>query len=373
MGGAETQLLKIIKHLKNTDKKITIIARKTDDDKRLEEVSENITIYRINTTNIRFISMIIFCIATFFLIYKINRVNKFDIIHLPLPDIYIIMIFILRRILKIPITSMVAGDEVNPQGYIGLWYIDRKIVKNLILKSDGIQTLNTQTFEFCEKIVKDKEKIYLVPMGVEIPLIKRDYKNFSNNIVYIGAMRFFPEKQEREIKNLNFLIDSFSELIKIKPELKLYMVGDGNYRSNLEKRVEELKLQDQVIFTGYQTNVQKYLEIADIFVNPSLSEGMPNTVIEAMASNVFVLCSDIHPHRYIIRNNVSGVLFNNTSRSDFIEKVLSFYNNRKRSSEIAKAGNVYAINHFSMNAIVNQNLEMYKKSRYQYLSNLQKC
>jgi len=213
------------------------------------------------------------------------------------------------------------------------------------------------------------KKVYLVPMGVEIPSIKRDYKNFTNNIVYVGAIRFFPEKQEREIKNLDFLIDSFSELVKIKPKLKLYLIGDGNYKSNLEKKVMELNLQDYVIFTGYQTNIQKYLEIADIFVNPSLSEGMPNTVIEAMISNVFVLCSDIHPHRHVIKNHVSGILFNNTSKRDFIDKVQEFYKNKKRSSEIAKAGYLYVKKHFSMKAIMKQNLEMYKKSRYQFLIN----
>ena len=69
MGGAENQLLKIIKQFKNSDKDITIIARKTDNDKGLETFSENIKIHRINTTNIRYLSMILFMIGLFFLIY----------------------------------------------------------------------------------------------------------------------------------------------------------------------------------------------------------------------------------------------------------------------------------------------------------------
>lgn len=361
MGGAENQLLKIINQFKNSNKNITIISRKTDADKGVEIFSDNIKIHRINTTNIRFLSMILFMIGLFVLIYRINRKKRIDIIHLPLPDIYIASIFVLRMMLKIPVLTMVAGDELYPQRKKGLWYVDRLIVRHFMLKLDGIQTLNDTAYKIGQKLQYKEEKLFLVPMGVNIPSKMRDYKKLTKNIVYIGGMRFYPEKQKREIKNLDFLIESFKELLDKKPELKLILVGDGNYKGVLEQKVSKLNLNKSVKFTGYQTNIRKYLMNADIFVNPSLREGMPNAVIEAMASGVFVLCSNIHGHQYIIDDNVTGVLFNNTKKSDFITKVLDFYEQRDRCNEIARKGRFYVEENFAMPAVINQILNMYRK------------
>ena len=369
MGGAENQLLKIIKQFRHSDKNITIIARKTDGDKEIEIFSDNIKIQRINTTNIRYISMILFMIGLFFLIYKINRKKRIDIIHLPLPDIYIAIIYLLRMMLKIPVLTMVAGDELYPQRKKGLWYVDRLVVRYFMLKLDGIQTLNATAYKIGKKLRYNEEKLFLVPMGVVIPSAMRNYKKLTKNIVYIGAMRFHPDKHKRGIKNLDFLIESFEELRKIKSELKLILVGDGNYRIKLEEKTKKLDLQDIVVFVGYQTDIVKYHLIADIFVNPSLREGMPNAVIEAMGSGVFVLCSDIHAHRFLIEDYITGVLFNNTSKSDFINKIIDFYNNPEKSIQIAKNGRKKIEKNFSIDVIVNQLIWMYKKVKYHYIKN----
>ncbi|NHJ48366.1 MAG: glycosyltransferase family 4 protein [Asgard group archaeon] len=372
MGGSENQLLKWANHLQKLDKKVTIIARKTDNDKDVEILSENFEIIRINTTNIRYLSMLIFMISLFFVFSRLHRKNKFDIIHVPLPDVYLFTLFFLKRIFKIPIVTTAAGDELNPQRYKGLWYIDRLIVKNLMQKTDCIHTLNELTFSTGIRLNYNKEKLFLIPLGVEIPKKKRNYKKLTNTIVYIGAIRFYPEKQSREIKNLDFLIDSFFDLLIIKPELKLVLVGDGNYKNILVDKVNQLKIQNNVQFVGYQTNIHKYHMIADIITNPSISEGMPNAVIESMASGVFVLCSDIHAHRYIIENNVTGVLFDNTSKRDFIDKVLDFYKNLKSVVEITDKGRLYAIKNFSIESTVKQLLEMYEKVKLQYIDSLNK-
>ena len=174
-------------------------------------------------------------------------------------------------------------------------------------------------------------------------------------------MRYYPEKNKREIKNLDFLIDSFSQLLKTKPNVKLYLVGDGNYRSSLEKKVKKLGLQNRIIFTGYQTNIVKYHLLSDIFINPSLKEGMPNAVIEAMGSGLYVLCSDIHAHRHIIKKDITGVLFDNTNSEELVEKILAFYNNPEKSKKIANSARVYIEKEFSIKRIVNKLITMYSK------------
>ena len=368
MGGSETQLLKWIKQLEKQDKKITIITRKTENDEKFESSSENIEIYRINTTKVKYLSMLLFTIGLFFMFIKLIRKEKFDIIHVPLPDVYLSVIYLIRLIFKIPVITTAAGDELFPQIKKGLWYVDRVIVKYLMLKSDGLHTLNNITYELGEVLNYKKNKLFLISNGVEIPIKSKNYEKLTNKIVYIGAMRHFPEKQKREIKNLEFLLESFDQLRKNKPNLRLLMVGDGNYRIKLEEKTKKLNLQNHVIFTGYQTDIVKYHMEADIFVNASLKEGMPNTVIEAMGSGIFVLCSNIHAHRHIIKNGITGVLFDNTNRNDFIRKVNEFYNNPENYIEIAKNGRRYIEDYFAIEVIVNQILVMYKKVLYYFIN-----
>jgi len=163
------------------------------------------------------------------------------------------------------------------------------------------------------------------------------------------------------------LIDAFHDLTKMNSELKLIMVGDGNYREKLETKVKRLNLEKKVIFVGYQTDVHKYLLNADIFVNPSLFEGMPNAVIEAMSCGIYTICSDIPAHRFIIKDRKTGILFNNDSKEELIDEILNFYKQPDVSKRIAQNSRLYAIKHFSMDSIIEKILDMYKKVRLRYL------
>ncbi|MGC9780292.1 MAG: glycosyltransferase family 4 protein [Candidatus Heimdallarchaeota archaeon] len=361
MGGAEKQLLKIMEFLKDDNSKhMTIITKQTTDDSKEELYSKNKKMIRLKTTNIPILSMLLFMILIFFTIIKINKRSKIDLIHVPLPDIFLISLMLIRKILKIPVITRAAGDELYPFRKHGFWLFNRLVVRALMLKFDGLQVLNLISYNAALKLGFQSNKLFLIPNGTTIPSKYRDYENFTKTIVYIGAMRFYPEKNIKEQKNLLFLIKAFHLLLKSHSDLKLVMVGDGNYRTTLEKLVKDLTLQEKIIFTGYRTEIDEYLLSADIFVNPSWFEGMPNTVIEAMAFGVYLLCSNIPEHRFIIKNNDNGVLFDHSSQEDFVKKVLNFYNNPKKSIQIAKKGHIIAEKKFSINIVCESIFNMYK-------------
>lgn len=86
-------------------------------------------------------------------------------------------------------------------------------------------------------------------------------------------------------------------------------VGDGPMRGELERRVEELGLRDRVRFEGQSYDVAGWLQQADVLVRPSFTEGLPLTVLEAMASRVCVVASDIAGNADLVRDGESGLLF----------------------------------------------------------------
>jgi len=361
MGGAEKQLLKTIEVFKNrTDIKMTIYSQKIKEDPINEQYSKNITIKRVKTTKIPFLNMLIFSFKLLFFIAKNNKREKIDIIHLPLPDIYITVVYLIKKLYNIPYISRIAADELFPFRTKGLWLINRLVTRFFIMKSNGVQVLNTQAKKTAENLNIEKSKIFLIPNGTELPVKKKNYSKLSNIILYIGALRCFSKKQRKEQKNIKFLIDSFNEIIEENPSLKLYLVGDGNYRKKLEDYVNMLELSEKVFFEGYQLDIEQYILNADIFVNPSFYEGLPNTVIEAMSYGIYVLCSDIPEHKFLIKNEMYGGLFPLKSKEVFKEKVKSFYKNPNYYFEVATKAREYVKKEFSIMKTTSKILKMYK-------------
>ena len=114
----------------------------------------------------------------------------------------------------------------------------------------------------------------------------RDEFGFDDKIVIGHIGRFFPQK------NHSFLIQVFAECLKREPKARLLLVGDGELRKDAEAQVNELGIADKVIFTGVRGDVEELLQAMDVFLFPSLYEGLPVTMIEAQASGLPCVISD---------------------------------------------------------------------------------
>lgn len=95
-------------------------------------------------------------------------------------------------------------------------------------------------------------------------------------------------------KNHLFLLDVFYEIQKHTPA-KLMIVGDGNLRPSIEEKIRKLGLEEKVILTGLRSDVPELLQAMDVFVFPSLYEGLPVTLVEVQASGLPCLISDKVP------------------------------------------------------------------------------
>lgn len=98
-----------------------------------------------------------------------------------------------------------------------------------------------------------------------------------------------------KVKGVDILLRAFAQLDR--PDAVLVIVGDGPERQNLERLARELNVFDRIIFTGWRDDASKLVSIADVFVLPSLSEGLPQALLEALAHGVPCVVSDIPPLR----------------------------------------------------------------------------
>lgn len=114
--------------------------------------------------------------------------------------------------------------------------------------------------------------------------------------------RFIHQKQPRK------LISAFARAVKQLPSLRLLMVGDGDQKPEALEMVKQLGIAEQVIFAPFRQDVPDVLAAADIFVLPSLWEGLPIGLLEAMAMGKAIIGTKVDGTSEVIQHNVNGLL-----------------------------------------------------------------
>lgn len=114
--------------------------------------------------------------------------------------------------------------------------------------------------------------------------------SIPENALVIGHVgRFAPPK------NHTFIVDLFDRITKMRNDSVLLLVGDGDLKAGIEEKVKILGLSDKVVFTGLRSDVDRLLQAMDVFLFPSVYEGLPLSIIEAQAAGLPCLISDKVP------------------------------------------------------------------------------
>ena len=176
----------------------------------------------------------------------------------------------------------------------------------------------------------------------------RDEFNLKDEFVVGHVGRFHPQK------NHLFLVDVFAEIHKKCPNSVLMLVGTGDLMDSVKEKVMELKLEDSVIFMGARADVNELLSAFDVFVFPSLFEGLPVTLVEVQAAGLPCFVSDTITKEvdfngkinYISLNNgttywAEKIICNSKDRLDLIESIKNAgYSIKKTSKNLEKFYNL---------------------------------
>ncbi|WP_341936713.1 glycosyltransferase [Marinimicrobium sp. C2-29] len=181
---------------------------------------------------------------------------------------------------------------------------------------------------------KLKDRLHIIPNG--IPLDTPENQNepieyFSDKDFKIGALgRLSTEK------NFELLIRAMPYVLKEVPNARLVIYGEGQKRSELEGLVKHLNLQDYIFLPGYLDNSSRLYSQIDVFVNCSLSEGMPITLIEAMKQSCMMVASDIPANRALLSKVLSGRLIVKLSEDSLSDKIIEVSQMQHSQAQAAK-------------------------------------
>lgn len=171
-----------------------------------------------------------------------------------------------------------------------------------------------KSYNCVKKLVfnKNKVKILYNPSLRKINKIKIKKKNY--NFLTVGRLC----KQ----KNQTLIIEAFAEFNKDHKNYKLIICGDGPDKQRLIKLVKLKKLNTQVIFRNWSSNLQKYYQKSSVFILSSLYEGMPNALIEAINFNLPSIASDVSGVKDLLISGKGGVIYNKLDKNELKNKMI---------------------------------------------------
>ncbi|HPL62317.1 MAG TPA: glycosyltransferase [Syntrophales bacterium] len=161
------------------------------------------------------------------------------------------------------------------------------------------------------------------------------------------------------LKNQKFLIAIFGELKKIHPEVRLVIAGGGPLMNELRSFAEKERLSGDVLFLGERRDIPEILSALDLFILPSLTEGISITLLEAMAAGVPVIASRVGGNEEIIEHGRSGILISPDEPREWIEKIGILLRNQSERIRLAEAAGGTVRKRFSTSAMAEEYEHVY--------------
>jgi len=140
------------------------------------------------------------------------------------------------------------------------------------------------------------------------------------------------------VKGHRYLIEAAKEIVAIKPDINFLFLGDGELQEELEKMASELNIRENVVFLGWRPDVAEVMSMFDIFVLPSLNEGMGRVLVEAMALAKPIVASNIGGIPDLIMQGKNGLLVPVADPQALASGIEFLMTNPKKRGEMGSAG-----------------------------------
>ncbi|HBD95953.1 MAG: hypothetical protein UX41_C0011G0004 [Candidatus Collierbacteria bacterium GW2011_GWE1_46_18] len=180
--------------------------------------------------------------------------------------------------------------------------LTKYFVKKYLANSEAVKKY------FQENIGVDPKKITVIPNGINISIFKRakrDRKKIRQMMKVANKERVFVCVSNFHLnKGHKYLLDAFEKLFRTSPQkIWLWLVGTGEEEKNLKNQINNFKSKNRIKFLGKRNDVPSILAASDIFVLPTLFEGMSNAIMEAMASELPIVTTRIPENTSLFGRN----------------------------------------------------------------------
>lgn len=326
LAGTEIATCYIAEHLAQRGHEVHVITS-LDEGLPKKNIEKNFYIHRLPWAKIRFVGIFIFWINIVRTIRKISP----DIVHAQslisgMPALSS------NRLLKIPYVVYGRGSDV----YLPNWFT--RVTINKVLKNASAVIALTEHMKITMQTMY-KRDVVVVPNGISpVRDAGRERKKGdpTKRILFVGRLH--------PIKGTQYLLNAMSRVHKEIPDARLILVGDGEEREVLEGLTESLGLRKCVGFTGKipHKKVQYFMNQAEVFVLPSLSEGFPVTILEAMACGLPIVATRVGGIPDIIEDKINGYLVDPKDQDQMADVLLKLLQDEELRKNISSNNRIKA-------------------------------
>lgn len=363
LGGTEKQALLLAEKLQQDSTGLCIITARLKDQKA-HELVKNIRVYRTFSYFPGPVGSLLFMFSALFLLLK--KRNEYEIIHAHLASSPAITAVIAGWLLrKKVIVKLGGGKNIGDIDTSQRTWFGR--LKLRVLKK-GVDRFITTTREMKAQLDAsglEQAKIAEIPNGVDFDKYtpvnaaeKTQWKasrQLSGCLLLVYAGRLEPEK------NLSSFITAFSQVTGKFPELHFMIIGSGSEEAPLKRLVARLDLGQKVTFLGQVEEVASILPMADVFVLPSVSEGLPNALLEAMSCGLAVLASAVGGIKDLIRPGHTGLLFAPQDIFQMTEAIIRIAADRSLSARLGKNARLLIEQNHALAKVTCQYQQLYRE------------
>lgn len=310
----------------------------------------------------------VFCLKIFF--WLIFNANKYVFIHCIKAGPEAVVANIVSKIFNKQLLVKVAQDELRNEETAKLSNF-KKIRNNIRFKLlsniDNYIAISEEIEKNILDIVSKKAQVFRIPNGVntsKFQPLRQDLKKKQREklglpddilILFVGSIN----KRKGVIDLLNAMENLSFQNVKCS----LVMCGPITDNIGFNKRIQEINKIDRGVIIDYRgsvNNVDEYMKAADIFVLPSYSEGLPNVLLEAGASGLALVATDIGGNRDIIKHKYNGLLVEVGDSVKLSSAIQIAVKNRQLRLEMGKRARNNIENNFSLEYIASRYIHLYR-------------
>lgn len=332
---------------------------------RWYEEIEDIRVYRVPVLRKRrdycsVVEMVSFILTSFpMLLYLLIR-HRYDLIHIFFGVPSGPLGYIAKKLFGIPYLIRMGGGDVpgfRPFQYKRLYIVLTPVLnvlwrnaKFLVANSGGLRKMAYQAFPDLS--------VHVIPNGVDI-------HRFTNGHARARAdeVRILFVSRLILRKGLQFLIDTIPEVQKqVKYPFVIKVVGDGPDKETFVLKIEELGMGESFRFYGYVEHgkLPEYYLGADIFVLPSLAEGMPNVVLEAMGSGLPIVATKVPGSEELVHHGENGFLVDSGDPKALTNALVTLINDRVLREKMGSYSKKLVRN-YTWKTVAEQYITLYKQ------------
>lgn len=209
---------------------------------------------------------------------------------------------------------------------------------------------------YIQKKACPANKIMFVPNGINLKKFNKNesyYLDIRRELDLEGKFIWLAVGRLVEVKDYHTMVTAFTEIVKNDNNCRLLIVGEGILRATLEAYVHSLHMENYIKFLGIRKDIPRLMNASDSFVISSIWEGMPMVLLEASASELPMVATDVGGNGEVIEDGVSGYLARPMDAQDLaktMRKMMSL--SKENRNEMGRKGREFVLAKYDINAIV---------------------